>query len=302
MRLAEEFTSIDSATTQEERLRYIELRLYFVGEVNRADLIQRFGLKDRAASRDLARYKELAPSNLEYDVTFKAYVIRQGFQPIFQIKGQPSLAAVLSGFVEGISPQSSLISFEAPTQLNLPDIPILAAITRAIHHKKILEIGYRSLSSGLGRRRIMPIALVDNGLRWHLRAFDYRRQCHTDFVINRMELPINEFEYDAERDLVFLDDEHWNEFIDLEIKPHPRLLHPETIEKEYGMQNGILNIRVRAAVVGYVLRRWNVDCSAQHTLSGAEYHLCLTNQAKLQNIENSVLAPGFIPFKEHDDD
>lgn len=53
--------------TQRERLAYIELRVFFVGEVRRPDIEARFGIKPAAASRDLTAYKELAPDNLEYD-------------------------------------------------------------------------------------------------------------------------------------------------------------------------------------------------------------------------------------------
>lgn len=59
------------------------------------------------------------------------------------------------------------------------------------------------------------------------------------------------------------------------------------------MQDGYLNVQVRAAVAGYVLRRWNVDCSAEHSLEGPEYHLWLSNQPTLYGVENLNLAPGY---------
>lgn len=53
--------------SQRDRLKHIELRLRFLGEVRRADLMARFGIQSAAASRDLALYKELAPFNAEFD-------------------------------------------------------------------------------------------------------------------------------------------------------------------------------------------------------------------------------------------
>jgi hypothetical protein len=44
--------------------------------------------------------------------------------------------------------------------------------------------------------------------------------------------------------------------------------HPDTIEAEYGMEDGVLKVRVRAALAGYLLRRWNVDCTEDHSLKG----------------------------------
>ena len=41
--------------SQQDRLRHIELRLRFLGEVRRPDVMLRFGIQSAAASRDLAR-------------------------------------------------------------------------------------------------------------------------------------------------------------------------------------------------------------------------------------------------------
>src|SRR5690606_13152693 len=80
----------------------------------------------------------------------------------------------------------AMLPAELPTQLNLPQLDILAVISRAIHQGKVLSIRYRSLSNGLGEREIVPFALVDNGLRWHVRAYDRKRGRFADFVINRI--------------------------------------------------------------------------------------------------------------------
>ena len=74
---------------------------------------------------------------------------------------------------------------------------------------------------------------------------------------------------------------------------HPKLSHPETIEMDYSMKDGVLKVNVRAAVAGYVLRRWNVDCTEDHSLKGAEYHLWLQNRLTLYGVENLIIAPGY---------
>ena len=51
--------------------------------------------------------------------------------------------------------------------------------------------------------------------------------------------------------------------------------------------------RVRAAMAGYLLRRWNVDCTEDHGLKGTEYHLWLRNRQALYGVTNLVLAPGY---------
>jgi hypothetical protein len=80
----------------------------------------------------------------------------------------------------------------------------------------------------------------------------------------------------------------------MELVVHPRLPHPETIEMDYAMQGGVLKVNVRAAVAGCVLRRWNVDCTENHSLKGAEFHLWLWNRQALYGVQMLVLAPGFM--------
>ncbi|MCP4090571.1 MAG: WYL domain-containing protein [Gammaproteobacteria bacterium] len=278
---------------QRERLFHIDFKLFFLGSVNRTDLVSRFGIKEAAASRDLSLYKELASKNIEYDTKAKTYIQREGFTPLFEYSGSQTLAALLHGFGDDfVGTQKPIVTCEAPTQLNYPNIQTLAFITRAIHNCQVLKIKYRSLSSGLSEREIVPFALIDNGLRWHVRGYDRARDRFADFVVNRIEAPqlINEEIPEAQTKAA---DNQWNRIVDLHIVPHPRLTHPETIELEYGMENAILNVQARAAVAGYLLRHWNVDCSKQHALKGPEFHLWLKNTPTLYGIDNLQLAAGY---------
>ncbi|MFE4140205.1 WYL domain-containing protein, partial [Pseudomonas aeruginosa] len=68
---------------QRDRLAFVELRMRFIGEMRRQDLVARFGIQSAAASRDLALYKDLAPGNIDYDAKGKSYVLGPGFRPIF---------------------------------------------------------------------------------------------------------------------------------------------------------------------------------------------------------------------------
>ena len=290
--LQSQLSSINQA--QRERLFHIDFRLYFLGTINRNDLEFRFGIKQAAATRDISLYKELAPKNLEYDTKAKTYIQREGFKPVFNFTSNQALSALLHGFGDDfIMSNPAFVPTEAPTQLNLPSSDILACITRAIHNKQAIRINYLFLSCGLSQREIVPHTLVDNGLRWHVRGFDRQRQKFSDFVINRIDKPsllTGNIIADTESKAA---DFQWHSKVELKLVPHPSLKHPETIEYEYGMANGLLSIQVRAAVAGYFLRRWNVDCTENHDLIGDEYHLWLKNNNALNAIENFVLTPGF---------
>jgi hypothetical protein len=63
----------DLTQPQRDRLAFVELRVRFIGEIRRQDLVTRFGIQSAAASRDLALYKELAPGNIDYDSKAKSY-------------------------------------------------------------------------------------------------------------------------------------------------------------------------------------------------------------------------------------
>jgi hypothetical protein len=292
-----QLSSINQA--QRERLFHIDFRLYFLGTINRNDLECRFGIKQAAATRDITLYKELAPQNLEYDTKAKTYIQRKGFKPLFNLNRNQALSTLLHGYGDDfILNNPSFVPTEAPSQLNLPSSDILACITRAIHNNQAIKIKYLSLSNGLSQREIVPHTLVDNGLRWHVRGFDRQRQKFSDFVINRIDkssLLVGNIIADTETKAADL---QWHCMVELQLVPHPSLQHPETIEFEYGMVNGSLSIHVRAAVAGYVLRRWNVDCTEDHALAGGEYHLWLKDAQALNGVENFILTPGYHPTAE----
>jgi predicted DNA-binding transcriptional regulator YafY len=284
----------DISQTQQKRLSHIDFRLRFLGAIGRNDLVNRFGIKAAAATRDITLYKELATYNLEYDTKAKIYTRSESFTPLFDYTQHQALTALAHGFGDDfVAAHKAHIACETPAQLNKPQLPPLSVLTRAIHQKQLVEITYRSLSSGRTTRRIAPFVLVDNGLRWHVRSYDRKRSRFTDFVVNRISepklLPDSRIEEHETKD----NDIQWNRIVELEIVPHPRVPFPETIEHEYDMVDGTLHVNVRAAVAGYVLRRWNVDCSKDHSLEGPEYHLWLKNRQALYGVENLVIAPGY---------
>jgi hypothetical protein len=283
----------DISQAQKERLFHIDFKLRFLGTISRNDLVTRFGIKSAAATRDIALYKEIAPQNLIYDTKAKTYIQSDTFKPLFEYPESQALSALCCGLGdEYIGIKSSLITAETPAQLNLPNLNILAAVTKAIYQKKALKIEYRSLSSGLSRREIVPFALVNSGLRWHVRAYDRKHERFTDFVINRIAKPKLLAE-DIPAKQTKEADIQWNRIVEMHLVPHPRFEHPETIEMEYAMENGMLKAHVRAAMAGYVLRYWNVDCSSDHSLNSPEYQLCLKNTVTLYGVENLAIAPGY---------
>ena len=181
----------DANQAQRERLAFIEFRLWFLGDVRRPDLIDRFGIAPAVATRDLAAYREIAPQNIDFDGRRKVYVPAPGFQPIFPHDTDRVLSALSRGFGEGIGQASSgFLLCDFPLRLNQPPLPVLAVITRAIHQKRAVRLTYHSFTTGTSKREVVPFALVDNGLRWHARVYDRKSQEFRDLVITRMEKPV----------------------------------------------------------------------------------------------------------------
>ncbi|MCW0348616.1 helix-turn-helix transcriptional regulator [Pantoea ananatis] len=283
----------DLSLAQRERLAYIDFRLYFFGVIGRPDLIERFGVAPAGATRDLALYRDIAPQNITFDGSHKIYRIGLAFSPLFKHASHRVLSALALGFGDGINGElQPMLPCESPTTLSLPKMDVLAPICRAIHTKKPVIIRYHSMSSGESERVIVPLALVDTGLRWHVRAFDRKSSEFRDFVLTRIEAPSllnEEVQANEQPD----NDIQWMRIIELEFVPHPRLERPEIIKMDYGMTDGSIRLCVRAAVAGYMLLRWCVDCSPDYRLNEEQYRLWLSDPLALYGVENAKLAPGY---------
>jgi hypothetical protein len=290
--LAEPFKA---SQAQRERLAFLELRVFFTGELRRSDIEARFGIKPAASSRDLALYRDIAPANLEYDAAARCYRPAVGFAPIFAFNPERVLAWLLQGFGDGLDlGLKPAAPCEGPGQLTQPDLRTLGAITRSMCAHHAIRINYLSLSSGAKRRDIVPLALADNGLRWHVRAFDRERSRFGDFVLTRIS-KVEEVKGGVAPSESLIADEQWARMVEMELVPHPGVKQPKAIEADYGMRNGVLRIKSRAAMAGYVLRRWSVDASQDHHLDPSSYHLWLRNTPTLYGVESAAIAPGICP-------
>lgn len=285
----------EAGGAQRERLAHVDFRLFFLGEVSRAAISRRFDVAPAVATRDLARYRTLAPNNIRFDGSSKTYRATDEFKPLFEHSLDRALSALSKGFGDGLGGSTSgLIPCEYPAPINRPAIEVLAAVTRAVAGRRVLSVSYVSSSSGATDREIVPLALADNGLRWHVRAFDRRTSSFRDFVLTRVrgvrvlsENPLPE--ESVERDV------QWSREVEMEVVPHPDFPRPELAALDYPMTDGVLRIRAKAALAGYVLRRWSVDCSESHTLRGPEYRLWLRNRSALDGVDSASIAPGYLP-------
>ncbi|RQL07681.1 WYL domain-containing protein, partial [Neisseria meningitidis] len=156
-------------------------------------------------------------------------------------------------------------------------------------------ISYHSISSGLSEKVIVPLALVNDGFRWHLRAFDRTKNRFADFVLTRIIQANILLAENIEENETINNDIDWNRIVKIELVPHPN--HDEAkkvIEMDFGMTNGKLELALRASNIGYVLQQWRVDCSSDHHIDDPAFRLWLLDNLVLYGINNAEhLAPAF---------
>lgn len=279
---------------QLERLAHIEFLAYFIGKVTRKDIMTRFGVSSAAATRDLTTYIDSAPENIRYDPRQKFYIATSEFKCLLPLSADKCLSTLTSGFGDVMTGGGE---FRCAHMIALenPDLDITATLSRAISLVKPIEIQYVSLGSGASTRVICPHSIINDGLRWHVRAYDRKRQQFGDFVLNRiLEAKILGREAVESQEVSSVDVD-WNEEVTLVVEPHPRLSASgrRAIETEYRMKDGAFEKQVRKAELGYLLNSWNIDSTVGAELKGEHVFLHLRNAEEIMKmgIQNYLLAP-----------
>jgi len=272
----------------DQRLEFIEFRLFWDGILNRADIIDRFGVSAAQASADLALYKELASNNLEYDGSQKHFVATTGFIPrIFQPNADRFLVQlkaigdkVISVADTSMGPLPTIDAMPIPHRRVDPNI--LRRLLVAMRGKRGLNVLYHSMNSERPLplwRDITPHALAFDGLRWHVRAYCHLENRFKDFVLSR----ILDIGTEVQAGKSAGEDAHWHEFFDVVLIPNPKLAESqrETVARDYEMTDGCLRIPVRRALLYYFNKRLRLDVAenADHT---KETPVVLSNKAAFQ--------------------
>ena len=267
----------EKTIAQIEKLRFVELLVYFNGVINREDIINRFGISKASATNILSAYSQLAPQNLTYNVRLKRYEISQSFNSVFN--GRMLIDRI---------PVYTMPKLYEPEDEDA--IGRIAMISRAIQRTRSLSITYSSASSGTNNRDIVPVAFADNLLRWHLRAYDRRRKRFGDFVFERVQ-EVREISGDTIESHEHPNcDTQWHSFVELWLKGHADNL---VDANSFSARGDFHSVRIRAAMAGYFLQLWNVDCSRDSSLRGKQYQYVLVNLEDVSRVADLTLAPGF---------
>lgn len=264
--------------TQLERLFFIEYLAIFIGQVTRKDLVSRFGISEPAATKDFARYADLVPNVLRYDLRRKCYVLNE-CKPFFQHDVEQSLYSLAGERAIGVD-STNPTRLENWLNLNIRrpmSLDVASAITRSIHLKLCVDAEYLSLSSGNSIRKLSPIALVNDGQRWHARCYDHAHQDFRDFLLTRFSKV-----HTRDRSSISIaDDNDWRQDVVLELVPHPKATHPETIRMDFDLPQGVKYIRLKRCLVGYFLKHWHIDTSDDGSGNPRAQQLYLKNREEI---------------------
>lgn len=242
---------------QEERLIYIERKLYWDGYISRNSIKKQFGISTPQATNDLKEYRTLAPENISYNASEKQYLVTESFSPYFQgsISSKSYLDSILSSDIypaDRVSMGNSLEHAFLP-MLNRPiKDELLRDIVKAIQSNQIVEMDYSSLSSGkTSYRSISPHALVHDGFRWHVRAFCYKKLAFRDFNLGRIK---NIKKTGLPSQVNHSEDLLWSTIVSAQVSINEKLSedHKEIINNEFDMIDGRIQIEIRAAFIIYI--------------------------------------------------
>ena len=252
----------------EKRLEFIEFRLFWEGGINRADIIEQFGVSVPQASKDLTLYEEKAPGNLLYDKSAKRYRAASDFRPYFL---KPEAAAYLThlratGDAQDGSSEAWLASAPDFDAMPIPhrriDAGLLRLVLSAMRENRSIEILYQSMNPNRPEpewRRITPHALGSDGLRWHVRAHCHIDHKFKDFLLSRClrARAMDEPGAQAQEDTL------WQERFDVQLAPNPALSEGQRaiIAQDYEMSDGRIVVSVRKALLYYFQKRLRLDIS-----------------------------------------
>lgn len=265
----------------QQRLKFIEARLFWHGRVNRRSIVEHYGISGVQATNDISRYMELAPKNLVYDRSKKTYLATEEFEAILT---HPEPETLLCAGSENSENPILPIPWESlpPIHRNV-DHKILRKVVRAAQEQMSIEVRYQSMSKPEPSWRwISPHSFSHDGMRWHVRAYCFIDNSFKDFLLSRF------LEIGKERPGIISreEDRDWNSKVRLEIIPHPGLSagQKNVIEADYGMENGLLALDVRRALLPYFLQRYGLIREKEKP---EEQQISLANRDELSGLRSS---------------
>ncbi len=260
---------------EQKRFSFIEIMLTWQGRINTTHLCHYFGISRQSASKAINKYIALHPQSLHYDDSLKMHLATASFRLFYSSHDFSQYQRLIS---QGSALTLGNITEISPPTRN-PSPRLVQPILRAIDNKLAIDIGYTSLTSPKYTDRIIePHSLIFDGLRWHVRAFCRKNMNFRDFVLSRFNGEVVD-EGKAQQSVAA--DKLWHLELQICIQPDQRLsrAQQQVIIDDYQMCKGILQFKIRAALVNYVLKRMHLD---QYQVDPCAQQIVLTKECEEQ--------------------
>ncbi len=253
------------------RYRLIEIVALWEGRLTTNHICHSFGIGRQQASKDINTYlRELAPGNLVYDRHLKGYVPARNFRPVVT-HGEVAEYLDILAHQQGLSSTIETLDIKLPGSVVVPepgrviDPETMRVVVAATRQKRQLRASYLSLSRPEAVESIIePHTLVAAGNSWHLRGWCESNREFRDFALTRFQQPPEDLRLKARHGQE--QDSDWNREVSMTITPDSRLTEAQQliIARDYGMQQGYLEIQTRAALAPHVLSRLGITLDNQH--------------------------------------
>ena len=267
------------------RLEFIDFRLFWDGRFNRKDMATTFGISRQQASADVGQYEKIAPNNVAYDPTEKAYRRTDRFKPAFLGDViEPHLLQLVAIENGWMRPEDTWFDamppIEATSLRRRPTPPtVLMRVLDAVHNRLEIDIAYGSLTgSTQPTRTIAPHALSYSAGRWYLRSWSKRHNDFREYSLNRIGAVSNSRPSHVDPALDF----EWVHRMDLVILPNPDLPaeRQATVAWEHGMTDGRLILPCRLSLSFHLMSEHNLDIGPG-VLEPAKQQIVLENREEV---------------------
>jgi hypothetical protein len=246
------------------RLEFIDFRLFWDGRFNRSDMAETFGISTQQASADISQYEAIAPQNLRYDRTEKAYRRTGTFSPAFI--GETieryllQLVAIENRWMRSEDTWFDVIPPVEVVTLGRrsTDPAVLLRVLDAVRNHLEIDIDYTSLTGSAQQfRAIAPHALSHSAGRWYVRSWSREHNDFRDYNLNRISAVNGQRPASVDPQLDF----EWIHKINLVIVPNAALSaeRQAAVAAEHAMIDDRLVRPCRLSLSFYLMSEYNLD-------------------------------------------
>lgn len=283
--------------SQAERLAYIDLKIRYLGEVSRADIMSEFKIASAAASKDLSLYRTLKPQNCKIDAKSKRTVLEEGtYTPLVNITVNTALNLIQHGFCRTeLMTKRPMLPVETIDPSFQPDLlkeDQVSAITKSIYKSHGVKCTYGSKSGDHHCRLLFPTSLFMDRKNWYFRAYDKNEKTPTKSGFKNFKLS-RIFDISLEPELLpainetMISDVEWNSSINFIVKFKDGLAQDkiDEISREFSISNNVHSVTCKAALACFVKENWKIDLTGNSD-NYALHYFDILNADALKNVKS----------------